>query len=189
MPVITSAFADNTPGIMARRAATCVGRPSGNWQVAHFRLARQRIGMLVTYGWIVERCSTTRFMQPGRHDQPLSHEETSTQGRRSPFEKAGGFAPTMAKAPNPRAAGQMKRRGASGFVRWRRRRRLRWPRGTTLAVGRGARTRTWTDGFKVRSATITQSGTETICRRRIIAWRERAGNLENRHCFTASEIN
>src|ERR1019366_2942188 len=55
-----------------------------------FRVVRQPTGMLVAYRRIIERCSTTRFMQPPWKDtiSDSANEETSTQGR-SPFRKAG----------------------------------------------------------------------------------------------------
>src|ERR1035437_8748271 len=55
-----------------------------------FRVVRQPTGMLVAYRRIIERCSTTRFMQPPVKDtiSDSANDETSTQGR-SPFRKAG----------------------------------------------------------------------------------------------------
>jgi 23S rRNA pseudouridine1911/1915/1917 synthase len=72
---------------------------SENWQVPHFRLVRQRVGMLVTYRWIIERCSTTWFMPPGKT-------RSATEAMKTPRRK-GGHRSGKQDRRNPRFSAEL----------------------------------------------------------------------------------
>jgi hypothetical protein len=78
-------------------------------KVAHFGLAPQRMGMLVTYRWIIERCSNTRFMPPAWKD-------TVSHSAMKKLPREGGHRSRQQARRNPRFSGELVMRNEDDAV-------------------------------------------------------------------------